>query len=651
MNLFFCKSFADFNVIIAKKWNFGCLPNSLLQGKIFSMSQKIAVIGKKSLISMKNKKVVLWTALILMVINPVFAQNANDFKTDGKGTIIKYDGKDNKVVIPAKIGNEQVTAIGDSAFKNMGLTGVTISNSVTYIGSGAFSDNKLSSVIIGNNVNHIGDAAFQNNKLTGVIFGNSVNHIGDAAFQNNELISVIFGNSVNHIGDAAFQNNELTGVTIPNSVTHIGDRAFSENKLTKLTIGSSVTYIGAMAFSKNRLTGVTIPNSVINIGDNAFEDNQLTGISIGSGITGIWKDDFWTSDRLTGITADVNNPNYSSVDGILYNKAKTEFIFIPKKITGNITIPNGINSIKEKAFESKTITGVIIGNGVTDIGENAFSDCKSLTSVTIPNSITNIGKNAFSGCTGLTRVTLPANAGFSSIASNTFYNCSKLTNVTIPNSVTAIGESAFHGCTGLISVTIGNSVARIEENAFYGNKLLSVIIPNSVIYIGKHAFYSDSLISVRFERVDTAVDNNAFSSDSLSNVYRSGGVGTYTRASGSNNWTAPVVEVRDETESKAISRYYNLLNKATDLSQKVSEYRINRPKTTDIIIDSAKEYAALLTELAEFKKQNPPIVPTDMINLNNRINNIKDYFRWGAESWFNKNELDAFRKEFPSIFN
>jgi Fic family protein len=128
-------------------------------------------------------------------------------------------------------------------------------------------------------------------------------------------------------------------------------------------------------------------------------------------------------------------------------------------------------------------------------------------------------------------------------------------------------------------------------------------------------------------------------------------VGTYTRASGGKNWAATATAARDETESRAISRYNNLLNKAADLSQKVSGYRTNRPKTTDVIRDAAKEYTALLTELAEFRKQNPPINSTDMLNLNNRINNIKDYFKWGSESWFNKNELDDFRKEFPSIFN
>jgi hypothetical protein len=329
------------------------------------MNQKTAIIGKKTLFSRKNKIIVLWIALLLTAIIPAFAQNANDFKTDGKGTITKYDGRDNKIVIPAKIGNEQITAIGDSAFKNMGLTSVTIPNSITNIGESAFYGcTSLTSVILGNNVNYIGDGAFQNNKLTSVIFGSNVNHIGVDSFQNNELIVVNFGNNVNYIGDGAFQNNELTVVNIPNSVTYIGDRAFSGNKLTKVTIGSSVKNIGEKAFSGNKLTSVIIPNSVINIGDEAFEGNQLTVVTIGSGVTGIWKDDFWSSDRIISITADVNNPNFSSVDGILYNKAKTEFILIPKNLTGNITIPNGIISIKERAFESKSITGVIIGNGV-----------------------------------------------------------------------------------------------------------------------------------------------------------------------------------------------------------------------------------------------------------------------------------------------
>jgi len=96
-----------------KRTFFSCLLYSLLHVKILYMSQKAAGIGKKT---------VLWIALLLTAIIPVYAQNTSNFTTDGKGTITKYDGREINVVIPAKIGNEQITAIGDSTFKNMGLT-------------------------------------------------------------------------------------------------------------------------------------------------------------------------------------------------------------------------------------------------------------------------------------------------------------------------------------------------------------------------------------------------------------------------------------------------------------------------------------------------------------------------------------------------
>ena len=133
------------------------------------------------------------------------------------------------------------------------------------------------------------------------------------------------------------------------------------------------------------------------------------------------------------------------------------------------------------------IKRIIIDDGVTTIGNEAFRLCSSLTSVTIPNSVTTIGNSAFYNCSALTSVTIPNSV--TTIGNHAFFGCSALTSVTIPNSVTEIGYSTFGDCSALTSVTIPNSVTTIGNHAFYNcSALTSVTIPNSVTEIGSDAF-------------------------------------------------------------------------------------------------------------------------------------------------------------------
>lgn len=121
----------------------------------------------------------------------------------------------------------------------------------------------------------------------------------------------------------------------------------------------------------------------------------------------------------------------------------------------------------------QSMLNVVIEDGVTSIGNDAFYQCK-FTNISIPDSVLSIGRRAFEGC--------------SEIAGS----------ITIPNAVTDIGEYAFYGCIKITSIEISDGVKRIGTNAFYSCiNLVSITIPDSVELIGRNtlygtAFYKDS---------------------------------------------------------------------------------------------------------------------------------------------------------------
>ena len=139
------------------------------------------------------------------------------------------------------------------------------------------------------------------------------------------------------------------------------------------------------------------------------------------------------------------------------------------------------------AYQTEKIKKVIIEDGVTEIGGNAFLSCNNLVSVKIPNSVTNIGYQAFGSCSSLTSVIIPNSV--TRIGESAFSGCSALTSIIIPNSVTTIERYAFYYCSSVTSLTIGNSVTSIGEYAFQGcSNITSLMIPNSVMDIGVGAF-------------------------------------------------------------------------------------------------------------------------------------------------------------------
>ena len=304
--------------------------------------------------------------------------------------------------------------------------------------------------------------------------------------------SITVRNGITAIGGSLFSGcRDMTSITLPASLTTIGDGAFFGcHGLTSITIGAGVTSIGNNAFAGcSSLASMTVdPNNPNYTSEGGILYNKakteiifvpaglnslvlpegmttvnalllanspdITSITIPASVTEIADGAFTNCAKLASITVNANNPNYASEDNILYTKAKTAILFVPREISGAVTIPNS----------------------VTTIGAGAFMNCRNMTSITIPASVTDIAGNAFTNCPGLTTITVDASNPNYASDNNILYNKGKTALLfvpaatsgvfTIPASVTTIGDGAFMGCTNITSITIPATVTAIGDSPF-----------------------------------------------------------------------------------------------------------------------------------------------------------------------------------------
>lgn len=181
-----------------------------------------------------------------------------------------------------------------------------------------------------------------------------------------------------------------------------------------------------------------------------------------------------------------------------------------------VTIEEGVTSVGNSAFSGCTnLTEVSLPSTLTTIGDSAFQGCTALTSMDFPASMTSIGRNGFNGCTGLAEINFPADSALVTLNPNAFINCTGLTSVDLPASLINLDTSAFAGCTSLETVNFpaDSQLKRVVNSTFQGcTSLKSITLPPTVTDLTQNTFKDcTALESVTLSPALSTIGTGAFS--------------------------------------------------------------------------------------------------------------------------------------------
>lgn len=313
-----------------------------------------------------------------------------------------------------------------------------------------------------------------------------------------------------------FNNDSIQRIVLEDGITNIGNQAFCNCRaLTAIEIPDSVTIIGAEAFLNcEALTQFTVPAQVTSIGTAALS----------------------ACSSLAEIIVEDENAHYSAEKGVLFDKEMTTLVQYPKGRKGNLYIvPDGVTSIGEKAFSHNTsLAKIQFPNTLTRIEQFAFQSCDALTDITIPKSVTTIGKDAFAACNQIESFTIenpeceifdsehtlhaftenrPVIHGY---AYSTAYNYAQKYNKRFSPIYAPVGENSnanFNQCGEHLTWSLDNEGTLTfsgegdmtdwspETSPWYENdQIKNVIIPYSVTSIGNHAFdHCSAIASITIE--------------------------------------------------------------------------------------------------------------------------------------------------------
>ena len=425
--------------------------------------------------------------------------NANYSSMDGilfnkdKSTLIKYpEGKlDGSYIIP-----NTVTTIEWYGFDHSQFTEITIPASVTNIGWYVFKNCE--------NLKKIIDYSIEPQTIDANVFKDV----------SEDVTVYVSKGSKEAYSQAENWNRFSNFVELP----AVGD-TFTSGDFLYTVLSSEEFEVSVAAADPEALAGdVEIPAVADNEGlrytvtalsGYGFNScSNLRGLTIPATVTTIGRSAFSTSKTFESIEVNGENSVYSSAEGVLFNKDKTELLTCPAGIKGDYSVPTSVRNIGADAFMSSSLSRVELQEGLKTIGNSAFF-AAALTEITLPETLTTISSYAFQSCHNIETVTIPASV--SEIGSAAFDGCLKLTDIEvaedndsyksqngvlydkemhtlvqfpagmsgafiIPNTVKTISSNGFGSAYNLTEVTIPASVESIGSSAFLYCRLLKRII-------------------------------------------------------------------------------------------------------------------------------------------------------------------------------
>ncbi len=332
-------------------------------------------------------------------------------------------------------------------------------------------------------------------------------------------------------------NGAMADYAVGKAPWHVAlSEAANRKQINQIELSSGLTHIGDNAFLQASVTDVKIPDTVISIGTNAFWNCNTIQTTIPASVQELGATAFYGTFV---VNVDANSPYFcSEEDGkILYNKDKTTLYQVSQDCTGNFTIPSTVTTINDfamngcakvtgelvipdsvqtigvSAFESSGFTSLTLGNSVKEIGRSAFYKCAAMTgNLVIPASVTTIGENAFAS-TGFNGK-LDFQAQIEEFPAAIFKELN-FTSVSFSNSVKTIGDRAFENCKQLATVTFGQGLETIGRFAFDGAGISGKLtFPDSLKRIKDYAFSNClGITEIDFPEGNATIEYGAFTGD------------------------------------------------------------------------------------------------------------------------------------------